>query len=64
MKKTIALCAALLACGSAFAQEESEYAVTMDMPVVTKYVFRGVQIAKSSFQPSVQLTSGNLYGGV
>jgi len=64
MKKTIALCTALLACGSAFAQEESEYAVTMDMPVVTKYVFRGVQIAKSSFQPSVQLTSGNLYGGV
>jgi uncharacterized protein (TIGR02001 family) len=64
MKKTIALCAALLACGSAFAQEESEYAVTMDLPYVTKYVFRGVQIAKDSFQPSVEFTKGDLYLGV
>ena len=64
MKKTFALCVALLACGSAFAQEESETAVTMELPYVTKYVFRGLQIAKDSFQPSVEVTSGSVYGGV
>jgi len=64
MKKTIALCAALLACGTAFAQEDSDYAVTVDLPYVTKYVFRGVQIAKDSFQPSVEFTKGSLYAGV
>ena len=64
MKKTFALCVALLACGSAFAQQESSLAVSMDLPYVSKYVFRGVQIAKDSFQPSVEVTSGNFYGGV
>ncbi len=64
MKKTIALCAALLAGGAAFAQEETSYAVTVDFPYASKYVFRGVQIARDSLQPSVEVSSGDFYVGV
>jgi len=69
MKKTIALCAALLACSSAFAADtavatESSYAVTAEFPYVSKYVFRGVKIARDSFQPSVEVSSGEFYGGI
>lgn len=64
MKKTIALCAALVVGGAAFAQEESAYAVTVDFPYVSKYVFRGVQIARDSLQPSIEVSSGDFYAGV
>lgn len=68
MKKTIALCAALLAGCTAFAaedavKEESTYAVTLDFPYVSKYVFRGLQIARDSLQPSVEVSAGGLYLG-
>lgn len=72
MKKTIALCSVLLASSVAFAADEatipvtteSSYAVTVDFPFVTDYVFRGVQLANESFQPSVELTYGSVYAGV
>ncbi len=65
MKKTIALCAALLAGSAAFAAEdESTYAVTLDFPYVTKYVFRGVELARDSLQPSVEVSTSGLYLGV
>lgn len=64
MKKTIALCAALIVSGAAIAQKESTYAVTVDFPYVSKYVFRGVELARDSFQPSVELSTGDLYLGV
>ncbi len=65
MKKTIALCAALLVGGAAFAAEgESSYAVTLDFPYVSKYVFRGVELADHSIQPSVEVSVGDFYAGV
>ncbi len=65
MKKTIALCAALLVSGAAFAaDEESTYAITLDFPYVSKYVFRGTQIARDSLQPSVEVSTSGLYLGV
>ena len=71
MKKTIILCAALLGGGTALtaqdaapAVSESSYAVTVDFPYVTKYVFRGLQIARDSFQPSVEIAAGDFYAGV
>ena len=36
----------------------------MDFPYASKYVFRGVQYAEDSFQPSVKLTSGSFYLGL
>ena len=65
MKRTIALVAALLAGASApLVAQSSSYSVTMDFPYVSKYVFRGTQVAKSSFQPSVEATVGNFYAGL
>lgn len=40
------------------------YSVTADFTYATKYVFRGVQLAKGAFQPSIKLTSGDFYAGV
>jgi uncharacterized protein (TIGR02001 family) len=70
MKKTITLCAALLIAGSALTAQdatptaEPAYAVTVDFPYVTKYVFRGLQLARSSLQPSVEVAAGDFYSGV
>lgn len=71
MKKTIILCTALLAGGTALtaadatsATSEAKYAVTVDFPYVTKYVFRGQTIAKDSIQPSVEVAAGDFYTGV
>ena len=71
MKKTIVLSAALLVGGTAFAADaaptpttEASYAVTVDFPYVSKYVFRGVEISRDSFQPSVEISSGDFYAGV
>ena len=70
MKKTITLCVALFAAGSALtAQEatpttESAYAVTVDFPFVTKYVFRGVTLSRESLQPSLEVASGDFYAGL
>lgn len=70
MKKTLFILAASLAAASAFAQTpvaepvRSAYSVTADFTYVTDYVFRGVQRAEESLQPSVKFTSGNFYAGV
>jgi uncharacterized protein (TIGR02001 family) len=59
MKKTFLILAALLAGVSLRAGEtKSDYSVTLDFPYTTKYVFRGVELAKGSFQPSIEATSG------
>jgi len=69
MKKT-ALIFALLAAGfTAHAQtpvQESKlsYSVTVDFPYASKYVFRGIENAKDSIQPSIEVASGNFYAGV
>jgi uncharacterized protein (TIGR02001 family) len=68
MKKTALLLAALLTTGaSLFAADPapaSTYAITVDFPYASKYVFRGVQYAEGAFQPSVKLTSGDFYAGI
>lgn len=64
MKKIALLLAALVAGASLQAQMEtpkSSYSVTTDFTYTSKYVFRGVQRARDSFQPSVDVTVGDFY---
>lgn len=65
MKKT-ALIFALLTAGLGLHAQESKlsYSVTVDFPYASKYVFRGVEYAKDSIQPSIELATGNFYVGV
>ncbi len=65
MKKTVIILAALMAGASLQAQAPaSSYSVTVDFPYVSRYVFRGDQLASESVQPSIEVASGNWYGGV
>lgn len=65
MKKTVLILAALFAGLSLRAQESaSSYSVTVDFPYTTKYVFRGVELARGSFQPSVEISSGGFTAGM
>ncbi len=65
MNKIVITLAALAACVSLRAQEPaSSYSVTVDFPYTSKYVFRGNQLASDSFQPSVEVASGNWYAGL
>lgn len=67
MKKTALIVAALAAAAMSLqAQEETapSYSVTVDFPYVSKYVFRGVQLAEESFQPSVEVAVGDFYAGL
>lgn len=67
MKKIALLLAALVSGASLSAQAPApakSYSVTVDFPYASKYVFRGVQFAESSFQPSVKLTAGSFYAGL
>jgi len=65
MKKTSLILAALLAGASLSAEEAAKsYAVTVDFPYATKYVFRGIEYAEDVVQPSVKLTTGDFYIGV
>lgn len=69
MKKLTFLLAALVSGASLSAQDPvsepaSSYSVTVDFPYASKYVFRGVQYAKGSLQPSVKVTSGDFYFGI
>lgn len=65
MKKITLLLAALLTGASLSAQAPaSSYSVTADFSYVTKYVFRGQELAKDAFQPSLKLTTGDFYIGV
>jgi uncharacterized protein (TIGR02001 family) len=65
MNKIVITLAALVACVSLRAQEPaSSYSVTVDFPYTSKYVFRGIELARDSFQPSVEVASGNWYAGL
>lgn len=69
MKKTAILLAALSAATGAFAAEnavesKSSYSVTTDFTYASEYIFRGVEAANGSFQPSVEVTAGDIYAGV
>jgi uncharacterized protein (TIGR02001 family) len=65
MKKTAFILAALLSGASLSANESaSSYSVTADFSYATKYVFRGVELAKDAFQPSLKLTTGDFYVGI
>ena len=65
MIKQSALALAVLAGGvSAQAQEASALSVTVDVTYVSDYVFRGVQLAGASVQPSVEASYGDFYAGI
>lgn len=72
MKKIALLVAALVSGASLSAQAPAPapvpaapaYSVTVDFPYASKYVFRGVQYAEDSFQPSVKVTVGSGYLGM
>lgn len=65
MKKSVLIIAALMAGLSLRAEEaKSSYSLTLDFPYTTKYVFRGVELARQSFQPSVELGVGNFTAGL
>jgi len=65
MKKSVLIIAALMAGLSLRADEaKSSYSVTLDFPYTTKYVFRGVELARQSIQPSVELGVGNFTAGI
>jgi uncharacterized protein (TIGR02001 family) len=68
MKKTALILAALVAGASLSAQDAaaqaSSYSVTVDFPYASKYVFRGVQLAEGSLQPSIQVDVGSAYVGI
>jgi hypothetical protein len=64
MKRIPVIAAAFLAVAGLRAQTEaprSSYSVTADFTYTTKYVFRGVQLARDSFQPSVEVAVGDAY---
>jgi uncharacterized protein (TIGR02001 family) len=64
MKKTTLALAALVAGVSAQAQTaESPLSVSVDVTVVSDYVFRGVHLAGTSLQPSVEVAYGDFYVG-
>ncbi len=67
MKKTVLMIAAFAATTLGLhAQEDapkSSYDVTLDFTYVTKYTFRGVQLAESSLQPSVEVAVGDFTAG-
>lgn len=58
------LAAAVTAAPSLRAGLVDEYKLTVDVPYVSKYVFRGLQLAKASLQPSVEIATDNTYAGV
>lgn len=50
-----------LAWGSAAAEELT---VSTTVAFESRYIFRGIQVAETSFQPAINLGYGNFYGGV
>ncbi len=40
------------------------YAITADFPYTTMFVFRGVELARDSLQPSLKVTSGDFSSGI
>lgn len=70
MKHVILLVAALAGAAGLRADDpnsgepKSGYSITSDFTYASKYVFRGVENAKESFQPSVEFASGGFNAGV
>jgi len=65
MKKIAAIVLAAAVSGASLsAQDDSSYSITMDFPYVSDYVFRGVQFAEESIQPSIEFASGDFYAGI
>lgn len=65
MKKIAAIALAATLVGSSLsAQEESSYSITMDFPYVSTYIFRGLEFAEESIQPSIEFASGDFYAGI
>ena len=65
MRKFLLVLAVLVAGVALSAQPAATaYAVTADFPYASKYVFRGVPLARDSFQPSLRLTAGDGYAGL
>jgi uncharacterized protein (TIGR02001 family) len=72
MKKIALIVVALVAGASLSAQAPApapapaapSYSVTADFTYASKYVFRGVQLAKGAFQPSAKLTVGDFYASI
>ncbi len=58
------LCSALLASPALLSAQSSSYSVTVDFPFVSDYVFRGIQYADDSIQPSIEFSAGNFYAGI
>ena len=64
--KKITMFLATLAVGAALNAQtpRSSYSVSADFPYSSKYVFRGIENSKDAFQPSVEVTVGDAYGGI
>ncbi len=58
---TILLALLSAACAAAPA---SDLSVRLDLPYTSRYVYRGVQLAQSSIQPSLDLSANGSYAGV
>lgn len=58
------LCSALLASPALLSAQSSSYSVTADFPFVSDYVFRGIQYADDSIQPSIEFSAGSFYAGI
>jgi uncharacterized protein (TIGR02001 family) len=66
-KKITSLLLGVLALGALSLKAQtpaSSYSITADFTYTTKYIFRGVLLAKGAFQPSVKLTDGSFYASV
>ena len=65
MKKTSLILAALAAGAGLNAQDvKSSYSVTTDFTYASEYIFRGIEYAGNSFQPSIEISSGDAYLGI
>ena len=60
----LALCLLLASATLSARLGATAYQVTADFPYASKYVFRGLPLARASFQPSVKFTTGNSYAGL
>lgn len=66
MNKNTLLAAAMLTAtpfASAISAHAGEFGISTNVGFESKYVFRGVQFADTSMQPSVELSYGGFYGG-
>lgn len=67
MNKTIATISAAVVVGgsslSAFIPAAADLGVTSDLTFASEYVFRGVELADNSFQPSIEASFGDFYLG-